>query len=136
MESLPLTVLNFHNNPLVRVFRVIGGTITTQLIVCAKGLCGVGLGLGTVGGSFIFLDEILKESGRTPIFMPKIGEHSNNLFNKLGYKIDNTQILNRNIQDLNGILNNLKPTDFSNGTQEDLLLLQKKILELTSGENK
>ncbi|OMJ07030.1 hypothetical protein AYI69_g11586 [Smittium culicis] len=45
----------------------------------------MGATLGTSGGVLLFCDEVLKSSGRNPIFLPIIGKNIDQVFTGLGY---------------------------------------------------
>nr|YP_203324.1 orf171 [Zancudomyces culisetae]AAW49491.1 orf171 [Zancudomyces culisetae] len=77
-------------------------TFISQTILCFKGICGVGIGIGSIGGTLMFADEIIKSSGRSPFFMPLVGQNMDKIFTNLGYhKMDNIEQLSREIHNLN-----------------------------------
>jgi hypothetical protein len=57
--------LDIRNSPINRI-----ASIMSKIIICVKGGCDVAASIGSLGALGIIGDEILKESGIEPIFIP------------------------------------------------------------------
>jgi|SRR5882672_1774625 len=126
--------LDIKNSPLDRL-----ATLAVKAIMCVKGTCEVAQPVGLTLGLMLGTDEVLKQSGRDPLFAPFLGNTLNQVFpNKNNPNLE--VLLNKRLSELNNnselsktsdsILNQIEESKIKGGlSNTDYEELRSSILE-------